>query len=912
MNKIHVVEFTSGTTAKTITGLFQWNHGQILQIKGLNLPTAVEVHFALRRSGEAIPRIGVTKDGVTEVEIPDVLFRTMMTSDYDIYAYVYVSDEEYGSTTHEIIMKVKSRPMPEDIQNDFDEIMKAVKTLADGKVDKNQGTENNGKFLGVVDGYLVLVDAPSGTTDAVRYVEQELTEEQQEQARANIGAANVTYDTETKTLNICLGGGTTNGLIEQIEDYVIENEIEKIVIDGVEVNLSRYAKKEETDRLSKEIENQQKEIDELKESGTGGTVIVEPMEDDIPKVYFTGTLPTSKGEGDLPVTIHYISKTENFKYYATLKVQGDSSTSYPKKNFTLKMYEDKALENKAKYAFRNWGNLNKFVLKAHWIDHSHVRNVGTSKMWGKIVKSRSDYESLPEELRNAPNNGATDGFTCKVFANGIYQGLYEWIVPKDKIFGQDRDNPNHSIMNSEKNNQDTCAFATTSPVMSYWSEELQDSMSSAISTSFSNFIKFVAGSTDEEFVANAENYFDVQSVIDFDIFARVFCIADNLCKNQIFFTYDGVKWYEGAWDMDGVLGLPPTGRAWFTYDTAFQTGYVAYLDYGITNMLYERVEKLFLDRFVTRYNQLRESVLSVANIIDVYDRLTDVIKTYDGLLEEDFAETTGNGAFTGIPNTSQNNIQQIRNFIAQRVLYMDEVITNMGSNEEPDTPIEPEEPEVTLSSISTTYTGGDVAVGTALNSLTGITVTGTYSDGTTTTVTGYTLSGTIAEGENTITVSYSGLTTTFTIVGIVEEDEESNAGILDGVSFYKGYINGTPTNANYGKISDSDVDIVSDAFNVSEYSHLFIQANFSKDVYVPSCRIVFYVAEEANKGNIVSAINGNTEDGGKSINWDIDVPNGAIYARLSFNIGVNNGNGFTDVTIKETSDGNVIGELLYP
>ena len=64
--------------------------------------------------------------------------------------------------------------------------------------------------------------------------------------------------------------------------------------------------------------------------------------------------------------------------------------------------------------------MNKFVLKAHWIDHSHVRNVGTAKIWGKIVKSRSDYDSLPEELRNAPNNGATDGFTVKVFCNGVY------------------------------------------------------------------------------------------------------------------------------------------------------------------------------------------------------------------------------------------------------------------------------------------------------------------------------------------------------------------------------------------------------------------------------------------------------------------------------------------------------------
>lgn len=76
------------------------------------------------------------------------------------------------------------------------------------------------------------------------------------------------------------------------------------------------------------------------------------------------------------------------------------------------------------------------------------------------------------------------------------------------------------------------------------------------------------------------------------------------------------------------------------------------------------------------------------------------------------------------------------------------------------------EEQVTLISISATYTGGDVAVGTSLGSLTGITVTGTYSDGSTANITGYTLSGTIAEGSNTITVSYGGKTTTFTVTGV--------------------------------------------------------------------------------------------------------------------------------------------------
>jgi hypothetical protein len=95
--------------------------------------------------------------------------------------------------------------------------------------------------------------------------------------------------------------------------------------------------------------------------------------------------------------------------------------------------------------------------------------------------------------------------------------------------------------------------------------------------------------------------------------------------------------------------------------------------------------------------------------------------------------------------------------------------------EEPDTPIEPDEPvvpEVTLSSISAVYSGGVVAVGTALADLTGIVVTAHYSDGSTETVTDYTLSGEIAEGENIITVAYEGKTATFVVVGTAEAEDE--------------------------------------------------------------------------------------------------------------------------------------------
>ena len=641
-----IVAFPPGEKyAVNYTTLDQYDYGQILRIQGLKLPKTVEVHFSTQETGgTSITRVGVTKDGVTDVLIPDsVLENGDTTQNYSIFAFVYITDATSGKTEYRARLEVKARSKPEapggsDNPDVFRDAVLAVRESAE-KAEEAQRQADE--------------DAKKTTEDrkAVEHAVESVKDITEQVARVEELSRNA-QEAATQTQNAAQG----------------------IIADREQINTN----KEGVVRLKEDLSELSEEIDDLKANGLGSNL--EPEDDDIPKVYFTGTTPTSKGDGELPLTIHYKSKTEEFKYHCTLKVQGGSSVNYPKKNFTLKMYEDEALENKVKYAFKDWGKLNKWVLKAHWIDHSHVRNVGTAKIWSKIVDSRSDYDSLPEELRNAPNNGATDGFTVKVFANGVYQGLYEWIVPKDKLFGQDSDIATHSIMNSELNNQPTCAFATTSPSISgNWSEELQDDLSSDISTSFANFVKFVAGSTDEEFVANAENYFDVQSVIDFVIFARVFCIVDNLCRNQIFFTYDGAKWYEGVWDLDGVLGLPPeASRGIFAYNTEFQTGYIAYKDYGITNMLYERTETLFLDRFKERYSELRSSILSVGNIIDVYERLTDVIMTCDGLLEEDFASTTGDGKFTGIPFKTENNIRQLRNFVAKRIIYMDEVIEKMG------------------------------------------------------------------------------------------------------------------------------------------------------------------------------------------------------------------------------------------
>lgn len=156
--------------------------------------------------------------------------------------------------------------------------------------------------------------------------------------------------------------------------------------------------------------------------------------------------------------------------------------------------------------------------------------------------------------------------------------------------------------------------------------------------------------------------------------------------------------------------------------------------------------------------------------------------------------------------------------------------TSGDIEEEPETPVEPDVPEVTLSSITATYTGGEVTVGTALTDLTGITVTATYSDGTTANVIGYTLSGTIAEGSSTITVSYGGKTTTFTVIGVAESGGEDSSLTVEQVKELVVF-HGAP-NASEGVENSVIADLIENGFiiidrSTSEYGGSTLRARSS-------------------------------------------------------------------------------------
>ena len=140
-NKINIACFKSGSRTAEAKDIWQWDYGQILRIQGLILPTAVEIHFSLdEHGGEAARRIGVTKDGVTDVVVPDTMLENESAygDSYYFFAYIYLSDEESGNTEYKIRAKVSTRSKPEGYNSGdstFAEILKTVNEIAEDKVD---------------------------------------------------------------------------------------------------------------------------------------------------------------------------------------------------------------------------------------------------------------------------------------------------------------------------------------------------------------------------------------------------------------------------------------------------------------------------------------------------------------------------------------------------------------------------------------------------------------------------------------------------------------------------------------------------------------------------------------------------------------------------------------------------------
>ncbi len=351
------------------------------------------------------------------------------------------------------------------------------------------------------------------------------------------------------------------------------------------------------------------------------------------------------------VTASFHSGDLQVNCQATIKIQGNSSLAYDKKNYTITFYKDMEHQT-AQNIDVGWGPENTYCLKANWIDKTHARNIVTAKLAAEVQKT---YHVMDQ----APCNGLIDGFPVSVYINDEFHGLYTWNIPKRAwMFDMDTDNPNHIVLCGE-NWEDTVRFLDV-PNFSSWSVEVGPETEETLNK-FSRLIDFVMNSSDEAFQKNFDQYMDLDATLNYYILVDFAYLPDNCAKNMLMVTYDGSKWYPSLYDLDTSWGTHFTGLELWDYEKGP-------LDFGSKNNLARRLETNFSAELYQRYFELRETLLTKEYVMDLFHTFDEQIPT-----EVKAAEIERWG--TTIPGY---DLTQIEDYLDIMISMLDEKYQNLN------------------------------------------------------------------------------------------------------------------------------------------------------------------------------------------------------------------------------------------
>lgn len=382
---------------------------------------------------------------------------------------------------------------------------------------------------------------------------------------------------------------------------------------------------------------------------------------DIPVLYFDGDITQMSKDNKVTLAYQYGDKSGT----CTLKWQGSSSLAYPKKNYTVVF--DNAFE-----AAEGWGEQTKYCLKADWIDFSHCRNVGTAKLWGQIVKSRATSD-LTTRLSALVNGGAIDGFPCFVVINDEWKGIYNFNIPKEGYMLGMGSGTKEAILCGNNQSKGNLFKAETIIGEDYDLEYNSDTFTEdEIQGSFNTLVRAVLNSDGSDIDTTIAQYLDIDSAIDYYILTVILKGADIISKNAIFATYDGVKWFMSAYDLDSTWGLKPNGNLflnadynWADDDTILCTFYSLSTGHGLFNLLYAYKKA----EIIARYKELRGLILSPSYV-------TKLFYNYAKNIPHAVYEAE-NELWTGRPSTSASNIEQITQWYTERIKWVDAEIMQM-------------------------------------------------------------------------------------------------------------------------------------------------------------------------------------------------------------------------------------------
>lgn len=367
----------------------------------------------------------------------------------------------------------------------------------------------------------------------------------------------------------------------------------------------------------------------------------------------------------------------------TCKWQGSSSVRYAKKNYTIKF--ETGFDGWAEWAkFVNaqrkangnlstiptesrWGEQKKFCTKANWIDASHARNLVNARLWGQIVQDRIAKGEITDNRTIAPNYGAVDGFPIEITINGESIGLYTFNIPKEGWQFAMGDASTEYLIAGEDNGLAACRWKALAELNEedFGLEYTADGVDVAtVRTSLNTAIQ-AAIDAGADWETTLAPYVDINSVFDYFIFTCCINNYDALSRNILYGTYDGVRWFMSAYDMDATHGFDPYGSRLYTAKTGRTEFAAAKAIHRLAYLMYTYSKS----KLVARYKELRNGILSEENVWHEFSQFIVEIsaRNYD----------VDRNIWPAMPGTSLANIDQYMNYYRMHTRLLDKEIEAM-------------------------------------------------------------------------------------------------------------------------------------------------------------------------------------------------------------------------------------------
>ena len=385
---------------------------------------------------------------------------------------------------------------------------------------------------------------------------------------------------------------------------------------------------------------------------------------------------------DQPIKAVLTYKDENgvtFKKDVFVEWQGNTSLVYPKKNYSIDLYNDPDGDDEFKVKFGDWTPLESYHLKANYTDPLAVRDVLCARLLRKCWLTRSymsafpwskpyDYNAAVDDIRPSGALAVTDGFPIELKINDENQGLYTWQLPrKRQNYNMVKDNNLQILATADETIP--YSFPTSAPYFrpQYWDlkNPKYDTLPTETSAAMERMLAFMLSSTQQEFNDHAHEYFNVDLCIDYHIQIILTLATDNRLKNLTLATYDGLIWSPVLWDSDRTLGARHVAP---TYDLLVDGSIFTDIYDPLVwsqSPLFVKLITGFKSQFDARYKELREKVFN----LDVIQ--TEAMKIVNQvpfkLYEKDFELWGGNAQH----RVFSSSIGQISDYMLDRFTYID-------------------------------------------------------------------------------------------------------------------------------------------------------------------------------------------------------------------------------------------------